>query len=382
MGIRVTVLGSTGTIGRHTLDVIDSLGDAYEVVCLAAGKNAERLAEQVHRFRPAAVAVQDDETASELKSRLSGQVVPDLLIGESGLTSAGKVPADVVVTGIVGSRGLSPTWEAIGQGATIALANKETLVAAGDLVMDYAAAKGAAIVPVDSEHSALFQCLQGGLPQEVERFILTASGGPFRTWDKAAIERATVRDALNHPTWNMGRKITVDSASLMNKGLEVIEAHHLFGVSYDKIDVVVHPQSIVHSMIEFIDGSVIAQMGSHDMRLPIQYALTYPERRTARWPKLDLVQYGTLTFEMPDVNRFPALQLAFDAGKMGGYAPCVLNAANEVAVEAFLQEKIPFGAIPRIAASVLDRHQGGHPSTIEDVLSMDAWARETARSII
>ncbi|GMA49004.1 1-deoxy-D-xylulose 5-phosphate reductoisomerase [Alicyclobacillus contaminans] len=308
--------------------------------------------------------------------------VAGIFVGDAGLMEVSRIPTDIVVSAIVGAKGLAPTWAAVERGATVALANKETLVAAGDLVMAHARATGAVILPVDSEHSALFQSLHSGDPKEVRRYILTASGGPFRTWSLDALRKATVEQALRHPTWNMGMKITVDSASLMNKGLEVIEAHHLFNVDYDRIDILVHPQSIVHSLVEFVDGSTIAQLATHDMRLPIQYALTYPARVESPWPRLDLAEVGQLTFERPDFERFPNLRLAYEAGRAGGFAPCVLNAANEVAVEAFLSKRMTFLQMAKLVESVLEMHIPGTPSELNDIVEMDNWARRSAHAML
>jgi 1-deoxy-D-xylulose-5-phosphate reductoisomerase len=381
--ISVTILGSTGVIGTNTLEVLEHLGESYVVRALAAGKNASRLAEQIRRFRPQYVSVQDESTLRELKEQLVGfDAWPEFFVGDDGLEQISQVPTDVVVSAIVGAKGLAPTWRAVERGATVALANKETLVAAGDLVMPLAAKTRAHIVPVDSEHSALLQSLHSGKPEEVSRYILTASGGPFREWSYEQLTRATVEEALRHPTWSMGQKITVDSATLMNKGLEVIEAHHLFQAPYSKIDVVVHPQSVVHSLVEFVDGSVVAQLATHDMRLPIQYALTYPNRRQSPWPRLDLLSVATLTFEAPDFNRFPSLRLAYEAGKAGGYAPCVLNAANEIAVAAFLSGRISFLQMAKLVESVLERHIPGTPSELNDIVEMDNWARRSALAML
>lgn len=383
----VSILGSTGVIGTLTLEVIHHLGEDFKVRALAAGTNVHRLADQIEQFQPELVSVQDEATRHQLMSILTSSrfrhtSIPDVGVGDQGLFDVADLPTDCVVSAIVGTRGLLPTWKALVRGATVLLANKETLVAAGDLVMDYCRGQGGRILPIDSEHSALYQSLHSGKMEEVEAYWVTASGGPFRTWTSDQISRATIHDALRHPTWTMGKKITVDSATLMNKGLEVIEAHHLFQAAYDSIKVVVHPQSIVHSMIEFRDGSCIAQLGTHDMRLPIQYALTYPDRLPSPWPKLDLIQLGSLSFEAPDFNRFPCLRLAFEAGREGGYSPCVLNAANEVAVARALSEHIPFAAIGPVVETVLSQNPGGKASSIDDVLARDAWARECAESVI
>ena len=379
----VAILGSTGVIGTNTLDVISALGPEYQVTALAAGKNVKILADQIRRFRPQVVSVQDEATRTELRHLLIDlPCQPEIEVGDAGLQVVAGVPSDIVVSAIVGSRGLLPTWTAIKRGATIALANKETLVTGGDLVMPFVRQQQARIIPVDSEHSALYQCLRSGRPEEVQRYVVTASGGPFRTWTADQLATVTVEQALKHPNWVMGRKITVDSASLMNKGLEVIEAHHLFAASYDKIEVVVHPQSVIHSMVEFVDGSVIAQLATADMRLPIQYALTEDQRVQSSWPRLDLAMMSSLTFEAPDLQRFPSLRLAYEAGRAGGFAPCVLNAANEVAVEAFLQGRISFLGMAKLVESVLHSHQTGNPVSIEELLEMDAWSRRMAETYI
>ncbi|MCL6515607.1 1-deoxy-D-xylulose-5-phosphate reductoisomerase [Alicyclobacillus sp.] len=380
----VTVLGATGVIGTHTLEVVDRFPDAFTVVALTAGRNVERLAELVRRYRPRFVAVAEAEGARWLRERLrqDGLPMPEIGVGREGLVAAAEVPSDVVVSAVVGAAGLPAAWAALARGAVLALANKETLVTAGDLVMAVARRHGGSIVPVDSEHSALFQCLMGSRREDVRRLLLTASGGPFRTWPKERLAQVTVEEALRHPNWAMGRKITVDSATLMNKGLEVIEAHHLFAAEYDDIEVLVHPQSVVHSLVEYRDGSMLAQLAPPDMRLPIQYALMHPARPENDWPRLDLTTSGALTFEPPDLERFPCLRLAYDAGRAGGYAPCVLNAANEVAVEAFLEGRLPFNGIARVVESVLERHITGTPRELNDIVEMDAWARGEARSAV
>jgi 1-deoxy-D-xylulose-5-phosphate reductoisomerase len=383
LAVSVTILGSTGVIGTGTLDVVRAFGENYEVVALCAGRNAAKLAEQIRSFHPPYVSVQDEETRLALLDLLQGfSPLPEIGVGEDGLLEAAALPSDIVVSGIVGSRGMKPTWVAIARGAVIALANKETLVAAGDLVMPFARDCGAKIIPVDSEHCALFQCLLAGRPDEVANYTLTASGGPFRTWTPAQLRTVTVEQALKHPNWSMGQKITIDSASLMNKGLEVIEAHHLFGASYDQIRVLVHPQSMIHSMVEFVDGSTLAQLASPDMRLPIQYALTYPERFSNPWPRIDWLKVGPLTFEAPDLTRFPSLGLAYAAGRQGGYAPCVLNAANEIAVNGFLDGRISFRGMAKLVESMLERNISGTPRELNDIVGMDNWARTTAQELL
>lgn len=379
----ITVLGSTGVIGQHTLEVVRSQRESYRVRALCAGSNTAVLAEQIQEFHPEYVSVKTESDREVLSERLRAlDSIPEIGVGDSGLVAAAQLGADIVVTAIVGIKGLAPTYTAIQAKSTIALANKETLVSAGELVMSYAKEQNVPIVPVDSEHCAIHQSLRAGHPDEVETYLLTASGGPFRTWTKEAMEQASVSDALKHPNWSMGKKITIDSATMMNKGLEVIEAHHLFNVSYDRIKVVVHPQSVIHSMVEFVDGSVVAQLATPDMRLPIQYALTYPQRLPGRWPKLNLFEISNLTFEEPDYKRFPSLPLAYEAGKAGGYAPCVLNAANEIVVEGFLQGRVGFLEMAKVIDQVLQEHQPGNPRTIEDILEMDRWAREVAETIL
>ncbi|MFB5191461.1 1-deoxy-D-xylulose-5-phosphate reductoisomerase [Alicyclobacillus fastidiosus] len=374
----VAVLGSTGAIGTRTLEVVAALSDEVRASVLVAGRNMSLFAEQVKRFQPDLVAVADEEARKELLMLLDGADRPEVLVGDDGLAACARYETDVVVNAVMGARGIRPALEAVSRGARLALANKECLVAAGTFIMAAARDSGAEVIPVDSEHCALFQCMQAGVHADVEQWILTASGGPFRTLSKADLERVTVEDALRHPNWSMGRKITVDSATLMNKGLEVIEAHHLFNAPYDKIKVLVHPESIIHSMVEYVDGSVMAQLATHDMRLPIQYALTYPQRVNLPWPKLDFAQYNQLSFAEPDTDRFPSLRLAISAGRAGGLAPCVLNAANEIAVEAFLQGSITFVQIPAVVEQTLDSVAAGRAQTVDEVLAMDRQAREHA----
>ncbi|MBX6352324.1 MAG: 1-deoxy-D-xylulose-5-phosphate reductoisomerase [Thermoflavifilum sp.] len=380
--VSVAILGSTGSIGTQTLDVIRSLranGWNIEVTVLAAGRRTDRLAQQIWEFRPRLVAVADQEAAEDLRRQLGDLRGMEVHAGQRGMQEAAAYPSDVVVNAIGGAAGLLATWHAVRRGARIALANKESLVAAGELVMQEAARAGAAVIPVDSEHSALFQCLLAGRREEVEAYVLTASGGPFRTWDLDQLRQVKPADALCHPNWQMGPKITVDSATLMNKGLEVIEAHHLFGASYDMIKVVVHPQSVVHSLVAYRDGALMAQLGAPDMRIPIQYAITYPYRETSPWKRLDLAAAGALTFEPPNEQRFPCLRLAYDAGRAGTAATCVLNAANEVAVDAFLHGRLPFLGIPALIEAVLGKRAVPNPATVEDVWAIDAEARSDAR---
>jgi 1-deoxy-D-xylulose-5-phosphate reductoisomerase len=382
----IAILGSTGSIGCNSLRVIESLGlDSFRVVALAAGRNVKVLADQIARHRPQLVSVESESSAAELHDELiaRGLLTPRLLVGEPGLVEvATHEAADCVISATVGAVGFVPTLRALEAGKRVALANKETLVMAGELMTRAAEKSGAELLPVDSEHNALHQCLRGEKRSEVRRIILTASGGPFRKRDKQGMASATVAEAMQHPTWNMGAKITIDSATLMNKGLEVIEAHWLFGFSPDEIGIVVHPESIVHSMIELIDGSIIAQMGVTDMRHAIQYALTYPERHTSNLPPLDLAKLAVLNFEQPDVERFPCIGLAYRALKTGGTLPAAMNAANEEAVQAFIDERIAFPDIPRVIEEVMNRHQTTPVTDLEAVLAADSGARSLARSVI
>ncbi|WP_429885044.1 1-deoxy-D-xylulose-5-phosphate reductoisomerase [Geoalkalibacter halelectricus] len=378
----LVILGSTGSIGVNTLDIVAAHPDRYRVLALTGGNNIERLEEQIRAFRPRLVAVISSHQAETLRQRL-GEIAPEILHGVEGLMAcASHGEAHMVVSAIVGAAGLIPTMAAIEAGHDIALANKETLVTAGPLVMARAAARGARLVPVDSEHSAIFQSLEGHRKGDVRRLILTASGGPFRERSLAELAQVTPADALQHPNWSMGRKITIDSATMMNKGLEVIEARWLFDLPAERIDVHVHPQSIVHSMVEYIDGSVIAQMGIPDMRTPIAYALSYPERIALKIPQLDLCRIGRLTFEQPDLRKFSCLKLAYEALREGGTAPAVLNAANEVAVESFLRGEISFLNIGRVIATVLEAPRENQLEHIDDVLRADRWARSRAAKTI
>lgn len=384
----ISILGSTGSIGCNTLKVVESFGDErFRVVALAAGRNTRKLAEQIERHQPHTVAVEDDERAREILSLLKERSIappPRLLTGEAGLVEvATHERAACVVSATVGAVGFVPTLRALEAGKRVALANKETLVIAGELMTRAAKRSGAELLPVDSEHNALHQCLRGERREEVRRLILTASGGPFRSKSSSAMEEATVEEAMRHPTWNMGAKITIDSATLMNKGLEVIEAHWLFGFDADSIDVIVHPESVVHSMIELIDGSVIAQLGVTDMRHAIQYALTYPERhQVSTLPPLDLTKLAALHFEAPDAERFPCLKLAYRALRAGGTLPAALNAANEEAVRAFLDERIRLTDIPRVIETVMDAHEIREASSLEVVLDVDGASRVAARGEI
>ncbi len=374
----VTVLGATGSVGKNALAVIDSLRERFHVVGLTACSNASALRQLIERFRPRYAALVDEEQARALaESCPEGTRV---LGGEDGVVSVAAAPeAEIVVSAIVGAAGLQPVLAAIREGKTIALANKEPLVMAGGIITSLARDSGAVLLPVDSEHSAIFQCLQGSRePKKIHKIVLTASGGPFYNESVEALERVTPEQALEHPTWQMGEKISVDSATMMNKGLEVIEAHWLFGVEIEKIEVVIHPTSIVHSLVEYIDGSIIAQLSRSDMRLPIQYALTYPERTESRLERLDITKVSPLEFFPPDFDKFPCLRLAYEAAKTGGTMPAVLNAANEVAVEEFLQRRLGFRDIPAVIEHVMNEHLSIKNPTLDDVLAADQWARESA----
>jgi 1-deoxy-D-xylulose-5-phosphate reductoisomerase len=378
---RVSLLGSTGSIGVSTLDVVAGQPDEFSVVALAAGRNVPLLAKQIERFRPALAAVIDEGHARELRRKLGAGNATEILFGDEGYREVARAAADTVVSAMVGAAGLLPTLEAIDAGRQIALANKETLVMAGHLVLRRARERGVELLPVDSEHSAIFQCLQGNRREEVRRIILTASGGPFLNTPKAELARVTPAQALRHPNWAMGQKITIDSATMMNKALEIIEAGWLFGLPGTGIDVLIHPQSIVHSLVEYRDGSVIAQMGVPDMRLPIAYALSYPKRMKRNDKPLDLAQTA-LTFLHPDHDRFPALGLAYTAIANGGTAPAVLNSANEEAVTAFIAGRIPFDRIVPLVAEVLAHHDRAPDPEIETILAADRWARDEARKRI
>ncbi|NRB07548.1 MAG: 1-deoxy-D-xylulose-5-phosphate reductoisomerase [Richelia sp.] len=376
----ITLLGSTGSIGTQTLDIVTQYPEQFRIVGLAAGNNVEILAAQVRQFQPSIVAIRSEEKLAALKAAIADiNPQPIILAGEAGIVEVARYgDAESVVTGIVGCAGLLPTIAAIEAGKDIALANKETLIAGGPVVLPLVEKHGVKLLPADSEHSAVFQCLQGVPKGGLRRILLTASGGAFRDWDTPKLADVTVADALKHPNWSMGRKITVDSATLMNKGLEVIEAHYLFGMDYDDIDIVIHPQSIIHSLIELQDTSVVAQLGWPDMRLPLLYALSWPERIYTDWQQLDLVKSGDLTFREPDHEKYPCMQLAYNAGRAGGSMPAVLNAANEEAVALFLEEKIKFLDIPRCIEWVCDRHQAQNHANpkLDDILAADNWARQ------
>ena len=395
----ISVLGSTGSIGTQTLQIAEEFPDQFRVVSLTAGRNLELLVKQIQRHQPEVVALADPDLLPELKQRLSdtgfdGEKAPQMVGGPDGLnTAAAWETADLVVTGIVGCAGLLPTLAAIRAGKDLALANKETLIAAGPVVLPELKKSGSRLLPADSEHSAIFQCLQGtpwaenarlstGVPTPgLRRIQLTASGGAFRDWAAEDLAKATVSDATRHPNWSMGRKITVDSASLMNKGLEVIEAHYLFGLDYDHIEIVIHPQSIIHSMIELTDSSVLAQLGWPDMKLPILYCMSWPSRLETPWRRLDLTEVGQLSFRAPDPAKYPCMRLAYEAGRAGGTMPAVMNAANEEAVAQFLEERIHFLDIPVVIEAACEQHKSdlmAHPQ-LDDVLSVDQWARQSVR---
>ena len=379
---RLAILGSTGSIGRSTLAVVDAHPTRLAVVALAAGDNDALLASQVQRYRPEVVAMATGEGIDRLRAACGSATKPSMASGREGLIAVATHPSvDIVICASSGTAGLEAVLAAIDAGKTIALANKEVLVMAGALVTARAARAGVSILPVDSEHNAVHQCLHGRSRDEVRRLILTASGGPFRELPATALERVGPEQALRHPTWQMGRKITIDSATLMNKGLEVIEAHWLFGVRPDQIDVVIHPQSIVHSLVELTDGSLIAQLGVTDMRLPIQYACSYPERWDGALPSLDLTRAGHLEFLPPDHERFPCLGLAYRALRAGGTLPVVLNAANEIAVEAFLDGKLGFASIPRVIERTMNAHTVEDVSTEDVVRRIDTWGRDKARAM-
>ena len=378
----IAILGSTGSIGCNTLRVVESLGsERFRVVALGAGSNVEKLADQVAKHLPEVVSVATEAAAHDLRARLFAKNIdlPRILVGEAGLVEvATHATADCVVSATVGAIGFVPTLRALEAGKRVALANKETLVMAGELMTRAARESDAELLPVDSEHNALHQCLKGESYDEVRRIVLTASGGPFRSTSLNEMRDASVSDALRHPTWSMGAKITIDSATLMNKGLEVIEAHWLFGFNADQIDILVHPESVVHSMIELVDGSIIAQMGVTDMRHAIQYALTYPERHACELPPLDLTALATLHFEAPDHQRFPCIELAYRALRVGGTLPTALNAANEEAVRAFIEERIRLTDIPRVIQLVMDQHEIAPAIDLETVLAADQSARSLA----
>lgn len=377
---RISVIGSTGSIGTQTLDVLKQHPEQFSVEGLAAGRNIELFLEQVRLFKPRKASVADKDAADSLRPFLPAGV--ELFYGEEGLNEvAAGTDADTVVTAIVGSAGLPSTLAAIDAGKHIALANKETLVTAGQLVTELARKKGVSLLPVDSEHAAIFQCLNGERLSDVERIVLTASGGSFRHLNREQLQQVTVEDALKHPNWSMGAKITIDSATMVNKGLEVMEAHWLFGMDFEQIGVLLHPESIVHSFVEYRDGSVIAQLGNPDMRVPIQYALTYPERWPSETKRLSLSEAGQLHFREMDLERYPCLRMAYECGKLGGTAPSVYNAANEVAVARFLNGEIPFLRIESLIEETLSRHTNHSADDLDTIFAADRWAREIASTI-
>lgn len=370
---KIAILGSTGSIGTQTLDVVREHPDELSVVALAAGRNKEKLREQIREFHPEVVSLSEEKMAMEMKKELAGTGV-EVLSGMEGLMAvAGVEEADVVVTAVVGMMGILPTMEAIRKGKDIALANKETLVTAGHLIMPMAREHHVSILPVDSEHSAIFQCLHGERQKDVDKILLTASGGPFRGKTLKDLENVTLEDALKHPNWSMGQKITIDSSTMVNKGLEVMEARWLFDVNYDQIEVVVQPQSIIHSMVQFVDGAILAQLGTPDMRVPIEYALFYPERRSLHGERLDFSTLQSITFEKPDMDVFRGLALALEAGKVGGTMPTVFNAANEKAVAKFLHREIGYMDIIRLIEQCMEAHQWKDNPSLEEILDTEQW---------
>jgi 1-deoxy-D-xylulose-5-phosphate reductoisomerase len=382
---KLAVIGSTGSIGQNTLRVVEHLRDRFKVFALAANSAVAQLAEQTATFRPTVVAITDRARIDDFCKycRELKAPVPEVVTGDDGLAQiASADDVDIVVSAAVGAAGLRPTYSAVAAGKTVALANKESMVIGGELLRRTAEKTGARIIPVDSEHSAVDQCLRSGKRGEVRRLILTASGGPFRETPVEHFPKVTPEQALKHPTWQMGRRITIDSATLMNKGLEVIEARWLFDIPPDKIDIIVHPQSVVHSMVEFVDGSVVAQLGTADMRQPIQYALTYPERLESSVAALDWAAVSRLDFAPPDRQKFPCIGLAYQAIRTGGTAPAVVNAADEIAVDAFLDRKIPFSDIPKMIGDTLEAHKIRAAERLESILEADIWARQHVREML
>jgi len=377
---KISLLGSTGSVGTQTLEVVEQHPNEFEIVGLSAGKNIDRLITQANKFKPQMVSVANKQLADQLKIHIPSNI--EIVYGEEGLIEVATISdAEMVVTAILGSRGLPATLAAIDAGKQIGIANKETLVTAGHLVMERAKLAGVSVLPIDSEHSAVFQCLNGEHRSEIDRITLTASGGSFRDYTRDQLEGVTVEQALNHPNWSMGSKITIDSATMANKGLEVIEAHWLFGLGYENIDVLVHPESIIHSYVQFVDHSVIAQLGMPDMRVPIQYALSYPHRMPSTTAKLDLASIGKLTFREMDFERYPMLKLAYECGKTSLSAPIVYNAANEVAVDRFLRGEVSFLDIERIVEKALSLHNNCNVNDIEAILDVDHTARAIAATI-
>ena len=370
---RLSIIGSTGSIGTQALEVITTLPGEFQLIALTARRSAALLAEQAMRFRVAAVAITEPEAAEELQQRLTGSGI-ELFTGREGLLAvAGRDDVDLCLNGMVGGAGMAPTIAALEAGVDVALSNKESLVMAGEYIADLLQRKHVQLYPVDSEHSAIWQCLTGEEPDQVRRLILTGSGGPFRTRPLEKFAEVTKEEALRHPNWDMGPKITIDSATMMNKGLEVIEARWLFGLGPDQVDIVVHRESIIHSMVEFVDGSVKAQLGVPDMKIPIQYALTYPDHKPSKWPRLDLAQIGSLNFEPPDLEKFPCIGLAYEALRRGGSTPAVLNMANDLAVQAFLDDLVPFMAIPSILEDAVSKHPFVERPGLEAIESLQKW---------
>ena len=378
---KISLLGSTGSIGANVLDVIERNPEKFQILGMSAGNNVDLFAKQIRKFKPRVVALFDTKKIPTLKEQIADLDI-EILSGEEGSIAVATLPeADVVVSGIMGSAGLLPAIHALKSGKNLALANKETLVIAGELVLREAKKTNSQIIPIDSEHSAIFQVLNGEKKEQIKKIILTASGGPFRTFSFDQMETVTVKDALEHPNWDMGAKITIDSSTMMNKGLEYIEAKWLFGVN-TPVEIIVHAQSIIHSMIEFVDTSIIAQLGIPDMRVPIAYALTYPDRFECDLPSLDLTTMGNLTFEAPDFERFPCLRLAIDAMEIGKTMPAVLNAANEIAVQAFLEELIPYKDIAELIRMVMQNHNPSPLKELQDILIADRWAREETTKLV
>ena len=378
---KISLLGSTGSIGTNVLDVIERNPEKFQILGMSAGNNVDLFAKQIRKFKPRVVALFDTKKIPTLKERIADLDI-EILSGEEGTIAVATLPeADVVVSGVMGSAGLLPAIHALKSGKNLALANKETLVIAGELVLREAKKTNSQIIPIDSEHSAIFQVLNGEKKERIKKIILTASGGPFRTFSLGQMETVTVKDALKHPNWDMGAKITIDSSTMMNKGLEYIEAKWLFGVN-TPVEIIVHAQSIIHSMIEFVDTSILAQLGIPDMRVPIAYALTYPDRFECDLPSLDLTTMGNLTFEAPDFERFPCLQLAIDAMEIGKTMPAVLNAANEIAVQAFLEELISYKDIAELIRMVMQNHNPSPLKELQDVLIADRWAREETTKLV
>jgi len=378
---KIIILGSTGSIGTRTLEVVSYLED-WQVIGLTANTNIDLLEEQAHKYHPKYLVLMNESLAKELEYRMDSYAIK-VLSGIKGLEYlAGQVEADLVINSLVGGVGLRPTMAALNSGNRLGLANKESLVIGGEIISTYLKNNQSQVLPIDSEHNAIFQILEGHQKKEIKNIILTASGGPFRRLPIEKMSQVTIKEALNHPNWDMGGKVTIDSATMMNKGLEVIEAHWLFGQPYNKIKVIIHPESIIHSMVEFMDNSIMAELGVADMRLPIQYVLTYPERLPGKVKSLDLFKLKELHFEEPDLVRFPALRLAYEAGKAGGTFPVVLNAANEIAVNGFLSKQISFTDITQIIEKVMDMHQNIDNPTLEDIYQIDEWARRKAEEVM